>query len=335
MNKNYPLVSLIITSYNRASLISKAIESSLEQDYPNLEIIISDNCSTDNTEEVVKKYLADPRIKYFRNNENLGMLGNFRKATYKYAKGDFITYVNSDDYLIGKTYITDAIKIALSDNSINIVWGRMGVKNTSTDFLWEIPERPFFVKSVWDGKEVFFSKETTVLLSWGACLMRKESMLQVKTFHAEYFNFDTESNYKILLLGKAAFINHLYYIQVEHDGNNGFPADADKIMNSLECYESIGSFALEVHPERDTEVLIWKENSIYRVISWAFHSLSVRNKSEYEKFCQKSRFTYPSLYQKFTASKEYKRMLVVNRLRKFLPQGITNYINRVRHRLVK
>ena len=51
-----PLVSIVITSYNRAHTIEKAIESALGQDYQNLEIIISDNNSTDNTDEVVKKY---------------------------------------------------------------------------------------------------------------------------------------------------------------------------------------------------------------------------------------------------------------------------------------
>ena len=60
LNDN-PLVSVVITSYNRANLIEVAIQSVLAQDYQNLEIIISDNCSTDNTYEVMEKYLSNTK----------------------------------------------------------------------------------------------------------------------------------------------------------------------------------------------------------------------------------------------------------------------------------
>ena len=85
---NLPLVSVIITSYNRAGMISKAIESALMQDYTNLEIIVSDNCSDDDTEKVIVKYLSDPRFRFSRNSENIGMIPNFRKATYEISKGE-------------------------------------------------------------------------------------------------------------------------------------------------------------------------------------------------------------------------------------------------------
>ncbi|PPS21353.1 hypothetical protein DJ52_11395 [Brachyspira murdochii] len=53
MSNNLPLVSIIITTYNRAELLKRAINSAVEQTYQNIEIIISDNASTDNTEDVV------------------------------------------------------------------------------------------------------------------------------------------------------------------------------------------------------------------------------------------------------------------------------------------
>jgi glycosyltransferase involved in cell wall biosynthesis len=62
----------MIPTYNQAKYISKAIESALNIDYPNIEVIVSDDCSTDNTEEVVSKYLSDDRFKYIKNEKNLG-----------------------------------------------------------------------------------------------------------------------------------------------------------------------------------------------------------------------------------------------------------------------
>ena len=68
---NLPLVSIIITNYNREKTIARAIESALEQDYHNIEIIISDNCSTDNSHSIISNYIKDKRICYYRNEINL------------------------------------------------------------------------------------------------------------------------------------------------------------------------------------------------------------------------------------------------------------------------
>lgn len=155
MNQQLPLVSLIITSYNRESMIAKAIESALEQDYPNLEIIISDNCSTDNTDTIIKRYTNDPRIRYTRNETNIGMLPNYRKATYELSSGSYVTYVSSDDYLTDKSFITDAVQLALKYGDAALIYGRMAVDSTTNGVFWEMPEQPYFVKEVWDGIDVF------------------------------------------------------------------------------------------------------------------------------------------------------------------------------------
>ena len=60
-------VTIMIPTYNQAKYISKAIESALSIDYSNIEVIVSDDCSSDNTEEVVSKYLSDNRYKYIKN----------------------------------------------------------------------------------------------------------------------------------------------------------------------------------------------------------------------------------------------------------------------------
>ena len=86
ITNNNPLVSVVITSYNRANLIEGAIQSALAQDYPNLEIIISDNCSTDNTDKVIAKYLSNPKIRYYKNEQNIGMIPNFKLLQNKDRK---------------------------------------------------------------------------------------------------------------------------------------------------------------------------------------------------------------------------------------------------------
>ncbi|MDO5291423.1 MAG: glycosyltransferase [bacterium] len=90
------LVSIIMPSYNTAKYISKTIESVQSQTYPFWELIIVDDCSTDNTDEVIESYLGDTRVRYIKNNGNLGAALSRNKAL-KEAKGKWIAFLDSDD----------------------------------------------------------------------------------------------------------------------------------------------------------------------------------------------------------------------------------------------
>lgn len=96
-NERIPnLVSIIMPSYNTAQYIEKTIKSVLDQKYTNWELIIVDDCSTDNTDEVVKKYLNDKRIKYLKNEQNSGAAIS-RNRALRAARGQWIAFLDSDD----------------------------------------------------------------------------------------------------------------------------------------------------------------------------------------------------------------------------------------------
>ena len=89
------LVSIIMPSYNTASYIEETIHSVLNQTYTNWELIIVDDCSTDNTDEVLET-IKDNRIRYFKNEKNSGAAISRNKALRE-AKGQWIAYLDSDD----------------------------------------------------------------------------------------------------------------------------------------------------------------------------------------------------------------------------------------------
>lgn len=92
-----PKVSVLIPAYNYAQYLPEAIDSVLEQTFENFELIIVDNCSTDNTEEIVNAYAKhDPRVKFIRNQENIGMYRNYNQSLLL-ATGDYIKFLNADD----------------------------------------------------------------------------------------------------------------------------------------------------------------------------------------------------------------------------------------------
>ncbi|EPB8192922.1 glycosyltransferase family 2 protein [Clostridium perfringens] len=83
-------------SYNTAKYISETIESVQSQTYPFWELIIVDDCSTDNTDEVVKPYLLDDRIRYLKNDSNSGAAIS-RNRALREARGRWIAFLDSDD----------------------------------------------------------------------------------------------------------------------------------------------------------------------------------------------------------------------------------------------
>jgi glycosyltransferase involved in cell wall biosynthesis len=92
-----PLVSICIPTYNRAGMINKAIESALGQTYRNIEVIVVDNDSSDNTDAVVAAY-TDERLTYVKNERNLGLFGNFNRCI-ELATGKYLHILHSDDYI--------------------------------------------------------------------------------------------------------------------------------------------------------------------------------------------------------------------------------------------
>ncbi len=90
-----PTVSVIIPTYNRANLVSRAIKSVLNQTYQDFEIIVVDDCSEDNTEEIVKSF-NDSRIRYIKHKKNKG--GSAARNTgIKRARGKYIAFLDDDD----------------------------------------------------------------------------------------------------------------------------------------------------------------------------------------------------------------------------------------------
>lgn len=94
-----PIVSVIITSYNREFCIEEAIQSVLNSSFDNYELIIVDDSSTDNTQSIILEYSQRyQQIRFFKNPQNLGEYEN-RNLAASYATGQYIKYLDSDDIM--------------------------------------------------------------------------------------------------------------------------------------------------------------------------------------------------------------------------------------------
>lgn len=110
-----PFFSIAIPTYNRADKLKIALKQLLAQDFKNFEIVISDNCSTDDTRKVVNSFKSS-KIRYFRNDINIDVLPNVRKAI-QLSEGEYIFLHGDDDFLLKKNALSKVYRIIKKTNA--------------------------------------------------------------------------------------------------------------------------------------------------------------------------------------------------------------------------
>lgn len=96
-----PKISVCIPTFNAADYLNQSISSALEQNYPDFEIVVVDNCSTDDSVSVITglQQRSNGRIRFYQNEQNIGLVGNLNKCL-EYAQGDYIKFLCADDLLL-------------------------------------------------------------------------------------------------------------------------------------------------------------------------------------------------------------------------------------------
>lgn len=115
------LVSICIPTYNRSNLIGELLDSVLAQTYTNFEIIITDNSDNLKTKEFIEAKYKDQRVKYFKNEKNIGMGGNTLIA-FSYINGEYLTFTPDDDIWIDENKLQKQVKFLQKHQNINIVY---------------------------------------------------------------------------------------------------------------------------------------------------------------------------------------------------------------------
>jgi glycosyltransferase involved in cell wall biosynthesis len=130
-----PLVSIAIPTYNRAdSYLPQTLQSALNQTYPNIEILVSDNCSIDNTSEFISG-IIDPRLRYFRHEENIGPNKNCDFCVSQ-AKGDYILMLHDDD-VIDEDFIDACMRAVDYKIGVGIICTGTRVIDLNGRLMWE------------------------------------------------------------------------------------------------------------------------------------------------------------------------------------------------------
>jgi glycosyltransferase involved in cell wall biosynthesis len=194
LTNNLPLVSVLMTAYNREQYIAEAIESVLESTYTKFELIIVDDCSTDATVSIAKKYeAADNRITLYLNEKNLGDYANRNQAS-KYATGKYIMSVDSDDMIL-KNGMEQCVSCMQSNPTVD--WA----------IYWQYEKQiPFILNSQEAINNHFFYKPF-LFIGPGGTIMKRSFFERINRYpekygpaNDNYFNLKAATTSAVLLL---------------------------------------------------------------------------------------------------------------------------------------
>jgi glycosyltransferase involved in cell wall biosynthesis len=236
----------MIPTYNHQQYIIRAIESALSQDYENLEIVVSDDSSTDDTQAVVRGFIeksGDSRIKYFRNHDNLGILKNYRKTLYDYAEGDWVINLDGDDFFIDPKYISTAIKLTKEDDNIFLVFGNAcEFYQKTSNFIYILNKgMPRIMEA-----ENFLLRFSTdgIFLNHSSILYKRSQALEVGFYWDDIVpRNDWDSFLRLIINNRVGFIENIASAWVQHGSNETRRTDIKKYINNFDLINGVCLFA--------------------------------------------------------------------------------------------
>ncbi|MBS1773704.1 MAG: glycosyltransferase family 2 protein [Bacteroidetes bacterium] len=170
------MVSVIMCAYNVEAFIDEAMQCILRQTYTNWELIICDDKSTDNTIQIVERYISDKRIRLIKNDTNVGYVANKNRA-FTYARGELLTQLDADDCCPADR-IQKQVAVFENNPQIVICGGNFNTIDTTGNILNE---------NVCD-KDALIEKPMLDYPFWFPGLMFRKEVFESFGAFSEYFN---------------------------------------------------------------------------------------------------------------------------------------------------
>ncbi|MBR1795985.1 glycosyltransferase [Candidatus Saccharibacteria bacterium] len=238
-----PLISIILPIYNVESYLSRCLDSVITQDYQNLEIILVNDGSTDNSLQICQEYQAkDPRIKLI-NQSNAG-LSAARNKGISVAKGEFISFIDSDDY-VESNYISHLYHLIEKDGSDfsavkhNIIRGQ---------HIEPACSHKIYLLSPHETLEMMLYDEDFNVSAWGK-LYRKTLFKDIRFPEGMLFE-DSATTYKLILAAKSISFDSIpLYNYIIRDNSITTRDFTLKNFDLITATQQMGLDILKVYPD--------------------------------------------------------------------------------------
>jgi glycosyltransferase involved in cell wall biosynthesis len=263
LRPDYPLITIAIPTYNRAELVKGCVESALAQSYRNVEVMVSDNASPDNTLEVLKT-ITDKRLRVLTSPENVGPIENHAKCVRE-ARGDYVVLV-SDDNLLDSRFLEKCAQMIKQEPGLPIVMA--AYDNLIIDEFYENERRvvpPILSKKlstgIWNGidvlREYFQGKISADSLS---VVVRSDILRRNNRYSMEYpVSPDKATWIPALLEGRAGLINECCATYMVHNSSLSSQISADdRLKDFCKMMDEISAIAEQKIPDRAVQTEVKK-----------------------------------------------------------------------------
>jgi len=269
------LVSIMIPTFNQPQYIEQAVKSALSQKYEYLEVIVSDDSTNDETSQKIQPFLIDNRFRYYRNQNKLGRVGNYRELLYKLAKGDWVVMLDGDDFLIDNKYISKAIDVINKNPSIVLVGAGIEVLYQSTGN--SIARLLINESRIFKGMKVL--EEKMPLPNHQTDLYPRVLAHQLDFYRDQSMGSDSESLFRLCLHGDVAYLKDIAATWRIHEQNTTFTLDAAKQIRELVFIDKVYDYSLQYIGEQSAKN--WRK---YMYNMMAGHILLLPGVTVFNKF---------------------------------------------------
>lgn len=276
MKASNPLVSVLMNCHNGEEFLIQSIESILNQSYSNLELIFFDNCSTDNSSNIINSF-KDNRIKYYSSKKKLS-LSEARIAAWQHIQGEYVAVLDTDDLALPNR-ISTQINFFLKNENISIVGGNCHIIDSKNNIIYN---SDFSNSSEELAKQIFYSFP----FNNSTLMFRKKHVDLVGGYPKNYTMInDYVLVYKLSRHYTLANTNEIISKNRIHKKSL---TNKNHITNLIEQYKFLNEIADEID-EKD----IMRKNKIYLsryYIKVLIYSLLNRNMSVFFSFLSQISF---------------------------------------------
>jgi glycosyltransferase involved in cell wall biosynthesis len=256
----YPLVTIMIPTYNQSKYILQAVESALDQDYCNIEVVVSDDSTNEDTKLILEKFSKHTNFKYYKNDKNIGRVKNYRKLLYDLSAGKYVIMLDGDDFFNDNTHITKAVTFFNMDERIIVVGAGINILYEKEGIVKE--QKISEIDRVFEGNDVF--KKPQFLANHQTTVYNRKLACELDFYRHPSMGCDSESLFRLYLNGKIVYLSSISTTWRIHEQNTTFVRDIKLQVKELNFIDSISDYAL---PFLNVNILKKWEKYMYEAMS--------------------------------------------------------------------
>lgn len=243
-----PRVTVMVPTFNQAEFVAEAVDSAVRQTYPNLDVVVADDASTDDTPGVLARFSGDGRVRVVRRERNLGRAANYRRALREDATGDWVINLDGDDFFTDDDFIARALRAAGACGGAVLAVG--GCRMLEADGRWRDVLATRAESACVDGVEYFLGWGASLGAPHMAALYPRDLALSLDFYRFDIISCDWESLRRLVLRGRVALVGGVAGVWRQRDAGESRSAGVAQRLADLRGIDAPHDDALALGVDR-------------------------------------------------------------------------------------